>query len=138
MHVTHASGRRGRAVSVEAAAPAGFMPPLHAHEADEAVQVIEGAVTVFAGAERVDLAPGESFVVPAGVPHTFRAMGAPAQAVFTTVTASPGSYESFLRATGPALPGGGWSGDDDEAVVAAVAAAARTAVHGPPGALPIA
>jgi quercetin dioxygenase-like cupin family protein len=135
MDETHASGRRGRAVSVEAAVAAGFMAPLHAHEAEEAVHVLEGGLTVYAGDATVALRSGETFVVPAGTAHTYRAEEGRTRAVFTTLTSSPGFYESFLRATGPVAPGDAWA-DEDEAVVTAVAAAAQTAVYGPPGALP--
>ena len=59
-----------------------------------------------------------------------------ARAVFTTLTSSAARYESFLLATGPAVPGGGWSTDEDAAAVAAVAGAAGISVFGPPGMLP--
>lgn len=51
---------------------AGSEPPLHAHpHDDEALYVLEGALTVFA-ADEVLTAPTGSFVfLPRGVPHTF-------------------------------------------------------------------
>lgn len=125
----------GRIASVEVSAAPGFMAPLHAHAADEAVHVLEGRLTVLAGDETVRIGPGETFVVGQGVAHTYRA-DVRARFVFTTFTPSAGRYESFLRATGPVAPGGAWSTDEDAATVAAVAAAAEISVFGPPGLLP--
>ena len=128
----------GRLAAVESAAPAGFMAPLHSHEADEAVHVLEGRMTVFAADETVDLAAGETYVVPRGVAHTYRADGAGARAVFTTFTRSVARYESFLRAVGPAAADGRWATEEDEAVVTALGAAAEVTIHGAPGTLPAA
>lgn len=132
MAVAAASGRR---VSVEVSTAAGFMPPLHAHEADEAVEVVEGELTVFSGEAAVRIGAGEGFVVPAGTAHTFRAERA-TRSVFTTFTPSASRYESFLLAAGPVAAGGGWSTDEDAVAVRAVAIAARISLYGPPGMLP--
>jgi len=127
MNETQAFERQaeGRLASVETSAAEGFMAPLHAHEADEAVQVLEGAITVYAGEESVRLQAGETFVVERGVAHTYRADSPQTRFVFTTLTRSASRYESFLRAAGPVAGDAGWSADEDVAVVAAVAAAAR-------------
>ncbi|MGH3042252.1 MAG: cupin domain-containing protein [Gaiellaceae bacterium] len=128
----------GRLAAVESSASPGFMAPLHAHAADEAVHVLEGSMTVYAGEEVVRLAAGETFVVRQGVAHTYRTGPDGARSVFTTFARSAGRYEDFLRAAGP-LPAGApaWAGDDDAAAVTAVAAAAGVAVLGPPGLLPV-
>lgn len=138
MNETQAFERQaeGRLASVESSAAEGFMAPLHAHEADEAVQVLEGAITVYAGEESVQLEAGETFVVERGVAHTYRADSPQTRFVFTTLTRSASRYESFLRAAGPVAGGVEWSADEDAAIVAAVAAAARITVFGPPGTLP--
>jgi quercetin dioxygenase-like cupin family protein len=91
----------GATVTVKASGPlfdaalttevAGSEPPLHAHAAaDEALFVVAGSLTVYAGDE-VIAAPEGSFVfLPRGVPHTFAVesgsarllvFGAPAGAV---------------------------------------------------------
>jgi len=103
MNETQAFERQaeGRLASVETSAAEGFMAPLHAHEADEAVQVLEGAITVYAGEESVRLQAGETFVVERGVAHTYRADFPQTRFVFTTLTRSASRYESFLRAAGP-------------------------------------
>jgi quercetin dioxygenase-like cupin family protein len=126
----------GRLAAIECSASPGFMSPLHAHAADEAVHVLEGSMTVYAGEEVVRLVAGETFVVRQGVAHTYRTGPDGARSVFTTFARSAGRYEDFLRAAGP-LPAGApaWS-DEDAAAVGAVAAAADVTVFGPPGVLP--
>jgi Cupin domain len=124
-----------RLASVEVYASAGFMAPLHVHAADEAVHVLEGGLTVYAGDETVRVGAGETFVVGEGVAHTYRA-DASARFVFTTFIRSAARYESFLRANGPVAAGGTWSTDQDAATVAALAAAAEIQLLGPPGMLP--
>jgi quercetin dioxygenase-like cupin family protein len=130
----------GRVVSVERTDASGFMPPLHAHPADEAVHVVEGSLTIFAGHEVVSLDAGHTFVVAGGVAHTFRVESRQARAIFATLTGSAGRYEDFLRATGPvALDSAGapiWARSEDASATGAVAAAAGVSLVGPPGALP--
>jgi quercetin dioxygenase-like cupin family protein len=126
----------GRLASVEMSISAGFMAPLHAHEADEAVHLVEGQLTIYADGATVRLGPGETLVVERGMLHTFRAGPARARAVFTTFTRSPARYENFLRAAGPVAPDAGWAAAEDEATVTAIAAAARIELLGPPGTLP--
>ncbi|MGH3039664.1 MAG: cupin domain-containing protein [Gaiellaceae bacterium] len=125
---------------VESSASEGFMTPLHAHRSDEAVRLLQGRMTIFAGTETIPLEPGETFVVAAGVTHAFLAESPRTRAVFATYAASPGRYEDFLRAAGPvAVDSSGapaWSQDEDARAIAAIAAAADVTVLGPPGALP--
>jgi quercetin dioxygenase-like cupin family protein len=132
--------RAGRVVTAERTVAPGFMPPLHAHPADEVVHVLEGRVTVFAGSEVVRLGEGETFVVAESVAHTLSVESRQARIVFTTYANSAGRYEDFLRATGPVTvgPSGSpvWAGAEDARAVGAVAAAAGVSVYGPPGMLP--
>lgn len=135
-----AGSRTGRVVTSEQTAASGFMPPLHAHAADEAIHLVEGRLTVFAGADVVTLGEGEAFVVAEGVRHTFRVDSSQVRMVFSTFAASAARYEDFLRATGPVTvgPSGAavWAGSEDARAVGAVAAAAGISVHGPPGLTP--
>jgi Cupin domain len=68
-----AAAGNGRLAAVEAWASAGFMTPLHAHGSDEAVIVLEGSMTIFAGEDVVRLRPGETFIVAEGIAHAYRA-----------------------------------------------------------------
>jgi mannose-6-phosphate isomerase-like protein (cupin superfamily) len=122
-------------VEQEIAAASGFMAPLHAHSTPEVVRMLEGSMTVFAGADTVRLERGQSFVVPEGVAHTFRAESSRARAVFATSAPSASRYEDFLRAVGPPSTRG-WSQPEDGAAVASIAGAADVTLIGPPGMLP--
>ena len=137
------NGGEPRALTlVESKTSEGEMPALHAHDVPEAFYVLEGALTVYAGDEKVEVEAGESFVSPAGVPHTHRADSKGARYLAATFVASAGRYEDFLRAVGRP-PGrrdrsyaGDWASGEEAAGLTAIAAANGIRVFGPPGALP--
>lgn len=108
------------------------MPPLHVHSEDEELRVLDGRLTIFAGTRRVELEAGESWVAPAGVPHTYRAESRRVRVLASTAVRSPGSYEDFLRAV--AEPSA--LGPEDEANLTVLGAAIGIEVLGQPGALP--
>lgn len=118
---------------VEHVVPAGAMAPLHVHDEDEAVRVLEGRVALHLPGEMAWLEPGDSRLVPAGTPHTICAGAAGARILAGAHTCSAGRYEDFLRAVAPPANG---SATEDAQTVAAIAAAIGTKVLGPPGALP--
>lgn len=45
--------------------------PLHSHNVEESVLVLEGLATAQIGEDTFDLVPGQATWVPAGVPHRF-------------------------------------------------------------------
>lgn len=45
--------------------------PLHSHNVEESVLILEGEATAQIGEEHADLEPGHATWVPAGVPHRF-------------------------------------------------------------------
>jgi 3-isopropylmalate dehydrogenase len=55
--------------------PAGAGIPLHTHNVEESVLVLEGQATAVIGEDRFDLEPGDATWVPAGVPHRFANRG---------------------------------------------------------------
>jgi quercetin dioxygenase-like cupin family protein len=110
----------------------GQMPPLHVHEEDEELRVLDGRLTVFAGGRRVELAPGESWVSPGGIPHTYRAESSSVRLVASTPVRAVGHYEDFLRAV--AEPSA--MSPEDEANLAVLAEANGITVLAEPGALP--
>jgi quercetin dioxygenase-like cupin family protein len=120
---------------VETTARPGEMPPLHAHEADEAYYVVAGSLTIYTGEVLVRLATGDSFVVPSGVAHTHVADAQGARFRTSTFVASPARYAEFLRAVAPPEIRGAATADGAGAL-AAIAAANRIDLLGPPGALP--
>ena len=86
--------------------PRHASPPLHTHPQDESYIVLDGQLTVHAGANRFELDPGAVGVVPAGVAHTFRVDSDTARVL---VLSTPAGIERFVRdgsvpATSPTLP----------------------------------
>jgi len=86
------------AVSItEMRARAGHATPMHRHEqTDEAIDVVEGRLTVHTEAGTHTVATGESVVLPAGERHS---LVADTQTEFV-VTATPGSFDEFVVAAG--------------------------------------
>ena len=55
--------------------PAGAGIPLHTHNVEESVLILEGQATAVIGEDSVDLEPGDATWAPAGVPHRFANRG---------------------------------------------------------------
>jgi len=96
----------GRFAVIEFVFPRHASPPLHTHPQDESYIVLNGQLTVHAGADRFELAPGGIGVVPTGVAHTFRVDSDTARVL---VLSTPAGIEQFVRdgsvpATSPTLP----------------------------------
>lgn len=124
---------------IEGTMPVGASAPLHVHADDEALTVLEGNMTVHAGAEAVQLGPGESFVAPADVPHTYRADATRVRYLAASFVRSVNAYEDFLRAVSRPpfrAVARGWAGTQEAAALAHVAAANGIRILGVPGELP--
>ena len=107
--------------------PAGQMPPLHVHRAqDEIFYVIDGDVTFYLPGREIQAGPGDCVVGPRGIPHAYRVGDRPARWL---VMSSPAGFERFVGSVA-ALE------DLDPAVLAAVAAEHEIEILGPPGTLP--
>jgi quercetin dioxygenase-like cupin family protein len=99
----------GRLAVIEFLFPRGASPPLHSHPQDESYVVLDGRLTVRAGADRVELGAGDVAVVPIGVPHSFRVDSDTARVL---VLSTPAGIERFVRdgsvpASAPTLPPAG-------------------------------
>jgi quercetin dioxygenase-like cupin family protein len=86
--------------------PRHASPPRHTHPQDESYIVLDGRLTVQAGANRFELDEGGIAVVPTGVAHTFRVDSDTARVL---VLSTPAGIERFVRdgsvpATSPTLP----------------------------------
>ena len=135
----HVSGEEtgGRYCVVENHVPHGDMPPLHVHHSeDEVFHVLEGRLSLFLPGRHVELAAGDTFRAPRGVPHTYRVESETARLL---VLCAPARFDALVRATaepapGEELPPRGRPLD----VEALEAAAAEVGIEllGPPGALP--
>jgi 3-isopropylmalate dehydrogenase len=55
--------------------PAGAGIPLHTHNVEESVLILEGQATAVIGEDSIDLEPGDATWAPAGVPHRFANRG---------------------------------------------------------------
>jgi quercetin dioxygenase-like cupin family protein len=84
----------GRFALIEFLFPRSASPPLHTHPQDESYIVLEGTLTVLAGARRFQLAPGATAVVPMGVAHTFRV---DTDAARVLVLSTPAGLERMVR-----------------------------------------
>ena len=96
----------GRFALIEFLFPRHASPPLHTHPQDESYIVQEGRLTVQAGKQRFELAPGAAAVVPLGIAHTFRVDTDTARVL---VLSTPAGLERLVRdgsvpALTPALP----------------------------------
>ncbi|MBC7926740.1 MAG: cupin domain-containing protein [Bryobacteraceae bacterium] len=58
---------------IEEICPRDSGPPAHTHEQDEALYLIDGALTVMAGSKRFEMNSGSFAYIPAGTVHSFRA-----------------------------------------------------------------
>lgn len=101
-----AEASAGRFSLIEFLFPEHASPPLHTHPQDESYVVLEGRLTVVAGADRFELEAGGAAVVPIGVAHTFRVDSATARVL---VLSTPAGLEALVReasvpATAPTLP----------------------------------
>jgi quercetin dioxygenase-like cupin family protein len=107
--------------------PAGDMPPLHVHhDEDEGFYCLGGEITLYLPGESVTLRPGDFFLAPRGVPHTYET-GADGCRVL--VSSSPGGFERFVAAVA-ALE------EITPEILGGVAAEHRIEILGPPGARP--
>jgi mannose-6-phosphate isomerase-like protein (cupin superfamily) len=118
-------GRFGLVDAIEV--PAGHMPPLHVHHAqDEGFYVLDGAVALFLPGRSVACGPGDFVLAPRGVPHAYRVGDRPARWL---IISSPAGFERFVAEVA-ALD------EVDPEALAALAAAHEIEILGPPGTLP--
>ena len=107
--------------------PAGHMPPLHVHHAeDEVFYVIDGEVTLYLPGRQIECRPGACVLAPRGIPHAYRVGDRPARWL---VMSSPAGFERFVGSVAALA-------DVDPATLTAVAAEHDIEILGPPGMLP--
>lgn len=119
-------------VAVTGTARSGEMTPLHVHDREEALEVLEGTVVLHVGDETMRLDAGTTLVTPAGVPHAFRVESSVARYISSARAVSAGRYEDFLCAV--ARPAA--MNEDEVALLAVLGVPNGIAVLGSPGALP--
>ncbi len=79
-------------------------PPPHVHrDREELFYVLEGRYVFVRDRDEVELAAGESIVIPRGTRHHFRTLMAPARTLILIV---PAGLEGFFREMGTEIAGG--------------------------------
>jgi len=130
------AGVSGSMTAVEFVAPRGFGPPLHCHDSEDEIMVLQaGEIAFRSGGEETIAGDGATVFLPHGVPHTFQVLSDTAR--FTTITASTAGTPVFDRMVGelgestdePELP---VPGAIDPGLVAAVCGAHGIEILGPP------
>jgi quercetin dioxygenase-like cupin family protein len=115
--------RAGTLAVVERTGRRGEMTPIHRHPHDEVVHVVEGALALVVGKERIAIRAGETYTAPRATPHAVVVESERARYMHATVVKSAGLYEDFLRAV--AIPvedaHAAWE-DEDFSRLAALAA----------------
>lgn len=107
--------------------PAGAMPPLHVHHAeDEGFYILDGEVTLYLPGEEIECGSGDFVLHPRGVPHAYRVGD---RAARWLVTSTPAGFERFVAAVS-ALS------EADPTTLTAVAAEHEIEILAPPGMLP--
>jgi quercetin dioxygenase-like cupin family protein len=100
VHVKVTAEQTGGAFSMfEIVVPPGGGPPLHRHAPCEAFHVVEGTLIILGadGAE-TPAGPGDTVVIAAGAPHSYRNPGPGNARVL--VTLAPGGFERFFAELG--------------------------------------
>jgi quercetin dioxygenase-like cupin family protein len=100
------TGARALALWQEEHLP-GFEVPLHRHDCEEIIAVVEGEIEAAVGEERFQVAAGESFLIPEWAPHGFRVAGcAPVRLLALFASASPGIFRLDGSRSAPPWEGG--------------------------------
>jgi quercetin dioxygenase-like cupin family protein len=103
--VKASSAQTGGAFNIfEVILPAGFETPLHIHYAEDvAIQVLEGALDLFWGADKSRAETDSFFFQPRSTPHGFRVSGSmPARILYLTL---PGGFDGFVLSQKGTLSG---------------------------------
>ena len=81
----------------------GAGAPLHYHESDELIVVLEGALEARLGDETQHVGPNHTIVVPPRVPHAFSSVGAgDAHVLAFFPVPDPFAHTTYLEGTPPA------------------------------------
>jgi quercetin dioxygenase-like cupin family protein len=81
----------------------GTGAPLHSHEADELIMILEGTLEVRLGDEVHKVGPDHTLVIPPNVPHGFTCIGPGAAKIVTFFPIKePFKHTTFLEGQPPA------------------------------------
>jgi len=76
--------------------PVGMGPPMHSHDQDESVYLVDGTATYHINGEMLDVGPGAMIHLPAGTTETW----APKTTTTVVITYRPGGIDKFFAQEG--------------------------------------
>jgi quercetin dioxygenase-like cupin family protein len=127
----------GRWDLIEFWAATGDQPPPHVHNLhDESFYVTAGEVTLFLPDRRIVMGPGQFFLAPRGVPHTYRVTST--EQARWLVTSAPAGIEAFVQEFGRSAEELRLPDPEPPDIERLIAVTARRGMEilGPPGVLP--
>ena len=129
--IADAATTGGKYDLIEGYFPSGIQTPPHRHTRySEQVYVLEGELTVWAGADKHVLHPGESFLIPICTPHVVGSLSdKPARLL---VVSAPSSFARLIEETGTLEQ----TAPQDMALVERISAEIGDEILGAPGELP--
>jgi quercetin dioxygenase-like cupin family protein len=86
----------GKSTLIQFTIPVGAAPPLHRHDCDETVYVVEGTLNYHIGGEVFEGAPGSVFHIPAGTEENFE----PTTTLKIIAKYEPGGIDKFFAEAG--------------------------------------
>jgi quercetin dioxygenase-like cupin family protein len=127
--------RAGTLAVVERTGRRGEMTPIHRHPHDEVVHVMQGALALVVGKERIAILAGETYSAPRATPHAVVVESDRARYMHATVVKSAGLYEDFLRAVAIPVEGAhaAWEDEDFSRLAALAAPNGIQVLEGPHG-----
>ena len=87
----------GALTAIETVAAPQDGPPLHVHDEDEVIYILEGTFRVKLGGTLREAPPGSFVFIPRGTPHTWQNVGVGPARFFATVTPAATAFERFFR-----------------------------------------
>ncbi len=104
--IDHLGGAAALALWLEEHEP-GFVVPLHLHDCEEIISVIEGGIEASIGEKKIQVAAGQSILIPAREPHGFRVTrGAPFKMFAIFSSANPKIFRTDGTESTPPWRGG--------------------------------
>ena len=86
----------GALTFMEFTIPVGMGPPVHTHEQDEVVYILEGTATYHLGDQVTEVGPGSTVFIPKGTAETFE----PKTTLRMLAIYSPGGADRFFAEAG--------------------------------------
>ena len=124
----------GRHDIIDATLAPGSRTPVHLHSRyEERVYLLSGALTVWIGAQRLDLAPGDFYTVPLDTPHAVQAGPDGGRSL---IVSSPAGFADLIARAGTPTQDAPTEPEFDQETFVAISTELGDAILAPPGATP--